>query len=625
MLSRSTPERTDPVQHQNNHHHQPTLKYPSIVLEQVLIVGASLLGGLRLYGGKGDNAIVGVDLAAFSLVAWLVYFLPFRNRSKAEDTPTSPPGEGRRRERFDGAVRELEDCEATPVHRLWGVPAKYYRPFADDGALYGLLLLPTLAAAKLLDALKVGGHPVNLDYYRSYLELCLLLSSLTLPHLFTSKLRPPPTRSPTGILTLVEAATVFGGIGLVLLIETTNFMPTLHKLPWQYTLFGVVFYKLVLYFLAFACKRSFTLGEMVAVAQALTVLTMQAWLETADKLNWFLLPDFARNQTPDLVQTHIHALILGVLVAALVTYPVLAWSRRLAQTPTWKSKNAAGLERSKRLAAASVYLGLVAVVLVLVSPWVQTVAGVNPFAWVITFIFGRVARVMLCVYWAVCVIVSVTFMALLQRQRRNNRPMLSLNSKRKFFHAVAVFLFVPGYIFDAALLRLAFGVALAAFLYIEQLRYFAVQPYGRALHVFLADFLDPRDVGPVILSHTYLLVGCASTVWLAHPNTNNWVGALSGVLSLGFGDALASIVGKRWGRHPWPQSNKTVEGSAAFIGSVIATTAAIAWCLGIAWGSGEWLRFTVVVLLTATIEAISRQNDNLFIPLYMFSLLSLVA
>ena len=50
----------------------------------------------------------------------------------------------------------------------------------------------------------------------------------------------------------------------------------------------------------------------------------------------------------------------------------------------------------------------------------------------------------------------------------------------------------------------------------------------------------------------------------------------TGILALGVGDALASIVGKRVGKHRWSASStKTVEGSVAFAVSVIAC----AWVL----------------------------------------------
>ncbi|RUO95322.1 hypothetical protein BC936DRAFT_144457, partial [Jimgerdemannia flammicorona] len=44
---------------------------------------------------------------------------------------------------------------------------------------------------------------------------------------------------------------------------------------------------------------------------------------------------------------------------------------------------------------------------------------------------------------------------------------------------------------------------------------------------------------------------------------------LSGILALGLGDSMASIVGKYLGRHRWPGTNKTVEGTAAYVASVL--------------------------------------------------------
>lgn len=34
------------------------------------------------------------------------------------------------------------------------------------------------------------------------------------------------------------------------------------------------------------------------------------------------------------------------------------------------------------------------------------------------------------------------------------------------------------------------------------------------MHVFMNEFLDHRDRGTAILSHFYLLTGCAGSVWL---------------------------------------------------------------------------------------------------------------
>jgi dolichol kinase len=196
-------------------------------------------------------------------------------------------------------------------------------------------------------------------------------------------------------------------------------------------------------------------------------------------------------------------------------------------------------------------------------------------------------------------------------------PTLSLNARRKFFHALAVAMFLPGLAIDPAFTHLAFSAAFALFTFTEYVRYFALYPFGAAVHVFLSEFLDPKDAGAAILSHFYLLTGCANSVWLEAPSL---LLQFSGILALGVGDALASIVGKRVGRHRWSATTaKSLEGSAAFVLSVVAC----AWVLR-ACGLTEpfsIIRFTVIAVLTAAVEAMSVQNDNLTIPLFMWSVL----
>ena len=59
----------------------------------------------------------------------------------------------------------------------------------------------------------------------------------------------------------------------------------------------------------------------------------------------------------------------------------------------------------------------------------------------------------------------------------------------------------------------------------------------------------------------------------------------TGILALGVGDALASIVGKRIGRHRWSAgSSKTIEGSIAFAASVIVC----AWVLRVFGVTGRF-------------------------------------
>ncbi|EMD34151.1 hypothetical protein CERSUDRAFT_117640 [Gelatoporia subvermispora B] len=198
-------------------------------------------------------------------------------------------------------------------------------------------------------------------------------------------------------------------------------------------------------------------------------------------------------------------------------------------------------------------------------------------------------------------------------------PTLSLNARRKFFHALAVVMFLPGMVVDPAFMHLSFSASFALFTFAEYVRYFALYPFGATVHLFMYEFLDNKDSGTAILSHFYLLTGCANTLWFEGPSR---LLEFTGILVLGIGDALASIVGKRWGRHRWiPTSPKTLEGSAAFVCSIVAC----AWLLRVCGYTENFsvVRYTVVAVLSGALEAFSVQNDNLTLPLYMWSMLVL--
>ncbi|KAG8746603.1 hypothetical protein FRC12_014248 [Ceratobasidium sp. 428] len=198
-------------------------------------------------------------------------------------------------------------------------------------------------------------------------------------------------------------------------------------------------------------------------------------------------------------------------------------------------------------------------------------------------------------------------------------PTLSRNGRRKFFHALAVLMFVPGICWDPAFSHLSLSLAFSLFTFAEYIRYFAIYPFGAAVHVFLAEFLDEKDGGTAILSHFYLLTGCAVPLWLESASR---VLGLAGVIVLGVGDALASIVGRKIGFSRWfPSSNKTIEGTAAFAASVFIFN----WIIAAQeFPSIHLAHLACAVVMTALLEAVSKQNDNLTIPLYMWCMLVLL-
>lgn len=131
---------------------------------------------------------------------------------------------------------------------------------------------------------------------------------------------------------------------------------------------------------------------------------------------------------------------------------------------------------------------------------------------------------------------------------------------RKYFHVLIVLVFVPGLLMQCTLLFLASGMLLAVFVLLEAARLVRVWPLQAMLQRAVATFLDAQDAsGSVALTPIYLLVGCAMPLWL-HPcgcYLTDWADPPSimslsaGVLSVGIGDAAASVLGSLYGRHKW--------------------------------------------------------------------------
>ena len=108
----------------------------------------------------------------------------------------------------------------------------------------------------------------------------------------------------------------------------------------------------------------------------------------------------------------------------------------------------------------------------------------------------------------------------------------------------------------------------------------------------------------------------------------------------------ASIIGKKFGRHTWFDLNKTVEGSIAFSVSVVACAQSL-YLAGVVdtfrvsdsrLGAAPETDWSITVILrdcqvwpyafsataAAFLEGWSLQNDNIVLPVYMWSLLAVL-
>ncbi|KAI1336201.1 hypothetical protein F5Y15DRAFT_395610 [Xylariaceae sp. FL0016] len=225
-------------------------------------------------------------------------------------------------------------------------------------------------------------------------------------------------------------------------------------------------------------------------------------------------------------------------------------------------------------------------------------------------------------------------------------PIYEVDTRRKVFHFMMVAMFLPSTFIDPTFAALALSIILAVFLLLDLLRASQLPPLSKPLASFLAPYVDGRDLrGPVVISHIFLLIGCAIPLWLSLgslPRTGagflrGWevptreVSMVSGVVCVGLGDAAASLIGRRYGHRKWLWGGgKSLEGSVAFSVAVFAglmVTHIWLWVGG--WpatnGHEDTLAMTaqkagICASMASVTEAVlTGGNDNVIVPVVLWT------
>lgn len=204
-------------------------------------------------------------------------------------------------------------------------------------------------------------------------------------------------------------------------------------------------------------------------------------------------------------------------------------------------------------------------------------------------------RLLIFAYWALVLVLGLLAVFALTAH-------VEVDTRRKVFHAVMVAMLLPATFVDPCFCALALALVLAVFLLLEAIRAGQVPPLGNAIGRFVAPYVDGRDLrGPVVVSHIFLLIGCAVPLWFSlaaidRAGDSPWQGwelaentrevaMIAGVVCVGMGDAAASLIGRRFGRHKWIWiGGKSLEGSAAFAVAVtVGLMATKAWLTFGSW------------------------------------------
>lgn len=204
-------------------------------------------------------------------------------------------------------------------------------------------------------------------------------------------------------------------------------------------------------------------------------------------------------------------------------------------------------------------------------------------------------RLLLSGYWLVVIIIGLAIVFRLS-------PIYEVDTRRKVFHFMMVAMFLPTIFIDPTYIALALSIVLSIFLLVDLLRASQLPPLSGPIAQFLTPYVDGRDLrGPVVISHIFLLIGCAIPLWLslaALPRIGEdplagWevpirdISMVAGVVCVGLGDAAASLIGRRWGHRKWLWGGgKSIEGSIAFATAVfVGLMAANIWLFAGGWPS----------------------------------------
>lgn len=200
-----------------------------------------------------------------------------------------------------------------------------------------------------------------------------------------------------------------------------------------------------------------------------------------------------------------------------------------------------------------------------------------------------------------------------------NKIDISLSLKRKVWHFIIFVLLINPFMQQCELVSIALFGILGILIIVEVIRYNELPPFGKSIKKLFVKFQDSKDDEEgIILSYIYLVLGISLPIW-----TNNVdklrESSYIGLITLGLGDSLASIIGGKFGSNHWPNSKKTIEGSfAMMVGMLIGylTIDYIGNYNGVMIDSLRWNNRITCAVLCAFFEGIVDANDNLFLPVF---------
>ena len=351
------------------------------------------------------------------------------------------------------------------------------------------------------------------------------------------------------------------------------------------TIAGLVLYNKSIPLVYTKFPGSFTFGEGCIVLQSITLFIVHA---ITSLLNQAYHPTSSIESFTLIAQV---ALLSEAFLFALPLIPGLTWTK----CPTFF------------YAVSLVLLGSCTL------PVLMKILRMDPLSLLVTYFFSSKSILKLIILWLILVIIAMVIVS--QKFDSSNN---ATTGERKVFHGLIVVVMISGMIVDIEYTYFASLVVLGIFMYLEYIRVFDIRPVSRLLDEAFAKFTDEKDQGSLILTNIYLLVGIFLPLWITGDLSaaNNLI-LLSGVLSVGIGDSVASIVGSRYGYLKWPYSpSKSVDGTLASVTAQIIFLEVLALNNVVEYQYD--LSVFLPIILTSLVEAHTTQVDNLVLPLVMY-------
>lgn len=440
-------------------------------------------------------------------------------------------------------------------------------------------------------------------------------------------------------------------------------------------------------------RGGFTLAEGIVVASGLTLLCLDTAATAAGMLSKKMRTPLARRI--DKVDIAVQCLLVGTVVVAIALWPFVAGAASAErkkkedegkepddtevketpkdkkgddkkQAPTTGEETAAALEKCEECggevgregdgACSCIGRGvsakrekakkedawretkfltvLAAVVGLVCMPAASLLLKKHFLVFIADHLSAEPQRLTILAYWA-----GVVILVLGTYPPKNST--LPRTVVRKGYHLVALLLFAPAQLLQPETMRLSYAIAMALFVTLELFRAARIGPISAILRRGMAKVVDERDTGVLVLTHIYLLLGCALPSWLIQggPLKSGLRPLLpfAGILVVGVGDTAAAIVGTYWGKTRWsrvkPGGSEAVPGGRTVEGTVAGVVATFLACIGVLFLASPGDKVLGVLLSPAglallgacgamcLLEAFTDQIDNLVLPIWFFSLL----